>query len=191
MPTFFTGSVAQSRAAESRIWRRLRSSPHWVMRTAALAYAWAPALLIMAVIFRLSRQSDFGGPHWLSTLLLQWLGSTPPSPGLQTLLDLIDRYNSWVAHFVEFGALAVALLWGIRHWRPALSQPHLAAWVLTLLYALSDELHQAFVPGRHPDPRDIVTDGVGALLALLVINWLVPAKEQGPHTEHPPRTQRA
>ena len=43
------------------------------------------------------------------------------------------------------------------------------AWLLTILYALTDEYHQSFVAGRHPSIWDVlVFDNLGALLAL----WL-------------------
>ncbi len=40
------------------------------------------------------------------------------------------------------------------------------AFVLTLLYALTDEFHQAFVPERLPSILDLVTDAAGAALVL-------------------------
>lgn len=45
------------------------------------------------------------------------------------------------------------------------------AWVLAMIitfaYALSDELHQTFVPGRYGTLRDIGYDMLGATLAFL------------------------
>lgn len=43
----------------------------------------------------------------------------------------------------------------------------LLAWGLALLYGITDEIHQSFVPGRHPSAVDIVVDGIGAALAVL------------------------
>jgi VanZ family protein len=40
--------------------------------------------------------------------------------------------------------------------------------VLAVLYAVSDEVHQTFVAGRHGSPRDVLIDAVGAALGLLV-----------------------
>ena len=48
----------------------------------------------------------------------------------------------------------------------------LAAVLVCILYGISDEFHQSFVPGRTPDARDLVADGVGAALgagALLLL----------------------
>jgi VanZ family protein len=53
---------------------------------------------------------------------------------------------------------------------------------ITLLYAISDEYHQTFVPGRNGTAVDVTVDMVGALLAAL-IRWRVnrvPEKTGGP-----------
>lgn len=44
--------------------------------------------------------------------------------------------------------------------------------LLSLLYALSDEYHQSFVPTRNPDTADLLRDMAGASLALLLIHLL-------------------
>jgi len=38
----------------------------------------------------------------------------------------------------------------------------LCAYLITVLYAVSDELHQSFVPSRTPQPRDVIIDAIGA-----------------------------
>jgi VanZ family protein len=70
------------------------------------------------------------------------------------------------AHMLGYGLLALALWFGMhfdkRLWWLVL--------LLALVYALSDEFHQAFVPGRHPSWVDaLIIDGSGAALTLLAI----------------------
>ncbi len=119
---------------------------HYWLRGRPLLYLWVPVVAWMGLIFLLSAQPDL--PH--------------PETGWADLL------LSSGAHALVFGMLA--LLWaralGKRPW----TWP--AAFALTVLYALSDEFHQAFVPGRHPDALDLLWDGVGALLGLFVWSWL-------------------
>lgn len=43
------------------------------------------------------------------------------------------------------------------------------ALVLSLLYSVSDEFHQSFVPGRHPAGTDVVIDFTGGLLAIWAV----------------------
>ncbi len=65
---------------------------------------------------------------------------------------------------------AYALLW--YFWYRASHRP-LLALVVTLLYALTDEVHQTFVAGRNGWWVDVVIDAVGAVGALLLVRfWL-------------------
>jgi len=112
------------------------------MRTTAVL---AP-LLWMGLIFFLSAQPDLPHPQtgWLNLLL------------------------SSAAHIFMFGVLAVLWAWALGQGRHG----WLVALALTVLYALSDEFHQSFVPGRHADPFDLVCDALGAAVGLAAWVWL-------------------
>ena len=56
----------------------------------------------------------------------------------------------------------------------------LVALGLTMLYAVSDEVHQTFVPGRVADPWDLFCDGLGAAVMLLAFGWLWRRRETYP-----------
>ena len=71
----------------------------------------------------------------------------------------------------EYAVLAVLLVRAVGREAPALA--------LGVLYAASDELHQAFVRGRHASPIDVAIDTVGLLIGLLVWRRL-----QSPTMEH-------
>ena len=59
------------------------------------------------------------------------------------------------------------------------------AWFLAVLYALTDEFHQSFVPGRHPSMWDVILfDNLGMLLCLWAANRL--RKEKQLHRESRP-----
>ena len=69
------------------------------------------------------------------------------------------------AHVIEYTALCILLYLefaGEAHagWRAAL---------ITVLYAISDEIHQLFVPGRAGLIVDVLIDSIGAGLGLLLI----------------------
>jgi VanZ family protein len=109
-----------------------------------IARALAP-LAWMALIFYLSSQSD-------------------PSPG-------IGNFGHVVAHFTEYFILAALWAWALL---PALGLKALAvAGAIAVVYAISDEWHQSFVPRRDSDPVDVVVDSLGATVALAVSFLLV------------------
>lgn len=75
------------------------------------------------------------------------------------------------AHFAEYAVLA-ALLWLALRSTPALARYAAPlAFAAAVLYAVSDEFHQSFVPGRYPDVRDVLVDAAGALVAVLLLRW--------------------
>lgn len=52
------------------------------------------------------------------------------------------------------------------------------AWLLAVLYAVTDEYHQSFVPGRHPAAFDVlVYDNIGALLSLWIAGFILKQKQ--------------
>jgi VanZ family protein len=101
---------------------------------------------------------------WMA--LIFFLSSQSRLPSAEDpLLDLLFKKS---AHFSGYALLAV-LFWralSVSQWRQRL------AWLLTVVYASSDEWHQSFVPGRHPSPWDVLIDACGAVTGLLVA-WLL------------------
>ena len=47
----------------------------------------------------------------------------------------------------------------------------LIPWGIAALYAVTDEFHQLFVPGRSGQFSDVVLDSAGALAGLLYWHW--------------------
>lgn len=47
------------------------------------------------------------------------------------------------------------------------------AVLVSAFFGLSDEFHQSFVPGRTPEPKDLIVDTAAALAAVLVIKIVV------------------
>jgi VanZ family protein len=90
-----------------------------------------------------------------------WKPSRAPEPWLVS-------YCRNGAHVVIFGVLAALVHVALR----AAPRRAAATFLLVVLYAVVDEVHQGYVPGRHPSVFDLVSDAVGALWALAVLDWL-------------------
>jgi len=80
-------------------------------------------------------------------------------PSLGTGLGTWDTLLRKGAHMTEYAVLALLLARALGREAPA--------FALGVLYAASDELHQAFVRGRHASPVDVAIDSVGLLIGLL------------------------
>ena len=78
-------------------------------------------------------------------------------------------------HVIEYFLLYVLLLRAIRNTAGlAKASFFWAAFVLTALYAATDELHQTYVPTREGKVRDVIIDAFGALAAWYSIQHLLP-----------------
>jgi VanZ family protein len=109
-----------------------------------LIVLWGPVLLVMALIFTASAQSQL-----------------PAAPG-----GLSDKAE----HGLAYGALGASLIRALAGGRSAAMSLRriLLATLLAALYGASDELHQRFVPDRTPDLLDLAADACGALAGALL-----------------------
>ncbi len=119
--------------------------------------AWAPVVVWAPLIFALSA-----------------------TPNLRFASDAgLDFVIRKLGHMGVFGILAL-LLWRALAETTAWRWPWAWAFVLTVLYAASDEFHQEFVAGRHPSVVDVGIDAAGALIALVAVRSFGPAAPEPP-----------
>lgn len=92
-------------------------------------------------------------------------------PSLNSGLGVWDFILRKLAHIFVFGVLA-ALTWRALRRHCIGSRAALATAVaLALTYAVSDEYHQSFVPGRSATAYDVGFDLAGILIAATIILW--------------------
>ena len=73
-----------------------------------------------------------------------------------------------IAHISEYFILAI-LMYNVFKDYLSSKKSYLITFILSILYACSDEIHQLFVVGRECLPRDVVIDAIGVILALIFI----------------------
>jgi len=128
---------------------------------------WIPILAWMMVIFWFSsRNADESGLQ--SGIILNFLlGLGIPKVWIDTPWFVF--FIRKLAHFTEFFILGSAisrLKWAVG-W----------AVLLILAYAISDEFHQYFVPGRQASWVDVLIDTVGGILGLSMLIYYFRWKE--------------
>ena len=81
-------------------------------------------------------------------------------PDLGTGLGTWDLVLRKIAHACEFAVLGALLLRALRDER--------TAFAAGVAYAISDEVHQLFVPGRVGSPLDVAIDSAGVAVGVLL-----------------------
>lgn len=146
-----------------------------------LILSWVIVALWAAVIFFMSAHtgSDFDGTGPLAAIKRWLVGLAAPVFGPDT--DIVNV----TAHFTEYLVFGVLLVVAARRTWPAWGWGKLAlvAIALASLYAVTDEFHQSFVPGRVCDPADWLTDTLGAALgasaAVLALEKMLAKRQVG------------
>jgi VanZ family protein len=112
------------------------------------------------MIFMFSLSTDhFSSAHtapFTTILLLKFI------PGLRALgVETIDLLVRKVAHLSEYFIFAILLTRALNN-RSSLSTKRQIIWgiVLGVMYAVSDEVHQSFVPSRSASAVDVVIDTI-------------------------------
>ncbi len=73
-----------------------------------------------------------------------------------------------IAHITEYAILSILVVRAFRLSTDfSKKKIYVFSTVFSMLYALSDELHQYFVPGRHFATTDLLIDFVGVIIGLI------------------------
>ena len=104
---------------------------------------------------------------WL--LVIYYFSNQPDlASNLEPSWDFLLRK---LAHFAEYFVLTYLLFRAILGHNVKQRQAIIAAAVLSIGYALTDEWHQGFVVGRQASIKDVGVDSSGAALMGILLLW--------------------
>lgn len=139
-------------------------------------FSFAPAILMMCVIYSFSAQTgEVSGAlsYKVSYQIVETkneildTGKTPDQLSVEA--DHINFYVRKAAHMTEYCLLAISIsfplyVYGVRGiWLMLL------AGIVCVGFAGLDEYHQSFVDARGPSVRDVGIDSCGALIGILLV----------------------
>ena len=131
--------------------------------------------------------------HILITILIMlfifWQSAMPAAVSELESGSIVSRLAEWLqadedlvsfvvrksAHFTEFLILGVSLFLTVRDLRKRSS--FWIPWAIGAAYAVSDEVHQHFVPGRSCEVRDMIIDACGVLAGVAICRWMARKKQ--------------
>jgi len=142
-------------------------------------WPWFFVVVWMMVIFYLSHQPATESSRF-SLSIAGWLMNFffVMIPGDFISIDQLHFYLRKSAHFIAYFILGVLVLRafvnsGVRGWKSVVY-----AFLVSFAYAISDEFHQLFVPGRAAQVRDVLIDGSGAFCGILLARSLGKLKKR-------------
>lgn len=129
----------------------------------------------MGCIFSLSAQTASSSSDlshgFLETLLLKLYPafSEMDDAAKAQFVSSLQFITRKAAHFSTYGLLGVfSFLSVISYNKIYIRLRYAISALICLLYAISDEIHQLFVPGRSGEVRDVIIDTSGALAGIML-----------------------
>jgi len=103
--------------------------------------------------------------YWLPVIvyaILIFCVSSIPGQKLPNLFSGQDIFS----HIVEYAILALLVNRAVKKYYPGQSYKRRFFWVfiVVIIYAMSDEFHQFFVPQREASLYDVAMDGIGIII---------------------------
>lgn len=115
---------------------------------------------------------------FLYMALIWFLSSHPSDEFVETPFSFDDALKESL-HLIEFGILYWLFIFQLaRNGRLSKKASVVVAWV-AILYGLTDEIHQAFVPSRSATVIDFIKDAIGVAVSYWIMKkWYFEKESQ-------------
>ncbi|MFH1645720.1 MAG: VanZ family protein [Candidatus Omnitrophota bacterium] len=109
--------------------------------------------------------------YWLPLILYAFLIFYLSSRSGDTLPRIDIPHFDKIVHFIEYAIFGFLLLRALRIDKTKVFNMDLRLFVIiiSVIFGISDEFHQVFVPNRTPDLLDFISDSIGAFVGQLFI----------------------
>ncbi|MDD2973330.1 MAG: VanZ family protein [Lachnospiraceae bacterium] len=144
-----------------------------------------PAILMLIFIFAMSAKNAEESSEESNTVTQVIVNVASfmdlvPSNLDEAVLDNIDNVVRELAHFTEYLVLGLTLGMAVSGLNISMEKKRRYLWLLVfaVCYAISDEIHQFYVPGRCFQIQDIIVDSLGACAGILLYAHMASPREQ-------------
>ncbi len=129
--------------------------------------SWIAVIIWMVLIFKLSSQPAVQSGKLsgeITNINIKAIEKVKPNTKFNIVkFDHMVRKN---AHFFVYLLLGVFVISILRRSGVTGVRSIVFALLICILYAISDEVHQVFVPGRSAQVKDVIIDSAGASVGL-------------------------
>lgn len=87
----------------------------------------------------------------------------------EIIINKLERVIRKLAHFSIYTLVGLLLMGFTSTYKLENIKKVMISLIIGIVYAISDEIHQSFVPGRSPQFTDVMIDTMGVTLGILLI----------------------
>jgi len=138
------------------------------MRNLKVILAWVLVIALMVLIYSFSAQVAEESNNASKEVTQKIVEQVNKVVKTELTVETLNHYIRKSAHFFIYMALGFLLMNAMIRGKLSLQYSYVVAFLLSVLYAISDEVHQHFVPGRGPGLKDVIIDSMGALIGITI-----------------------
>lgn len=134
-----------------------------------LVISWIAVILWMALIFHLSAQPATQSKEisrGITEVVVETVERVAPNRADDIDIQRVHHLIRKNAHFFSYLVLGVLVLNSLTRSGSLGVKDVTFALVICILYAISDEIHQLYVPGRRGELRDVIIDSLGSTVGI-------------------------
>ncbi len=101
-----------------------------------------------------------------------------PKDEKEKIISRIEHIIRKIAHFSIYAVVGALLMALFKTYKLKEINSISYSLILGTIYAISDEIHQCFIPGRGPQVTDVIIDSIGVLFGILLLIFVIKIFEK-------------
>lgn len=142
-------------------------------------FFWLISVAIMVLIFSFSDQNASVSSSTSSGLIEKLLSvfyhdfKDSSEADKLLLIESLQHLVRKMAHFVIYASLGASLFCAAYTYNVKIVSKFLISLPMSLIYAISDEIHQMYIPGRAGMIEDVILDFCGSLFGVIIVFLII------------------
>ena len=129
-------------------------------------------IAIFVTIFGFSNQNSetsSGLSQKVTNFVVEIIPSIKNMPEKENVVDRIESVVRKIAHYSIYTLVGILLMSLMSTYKLKELDRIAVSLIIGVIYASTDEIHQAFVPGRGPLVTDVILDSMGVLTGICIV----------------------
>lgn len=146
-----------------------------ILRIISIIFVLAWMVTVFMLSHQVAEESSKTSSNFI-TVIIKLFNKDIEQEQLETIMLKVETIVRKLAHFVLYtlGGMLITIMF--INFKEYITKTKIASFLLGATYAITDEIHQLFIPGRSGEIRDVLIDSTGVLLGVFIIYLLMRIK---------------
>ena len=146
-----------------------------ILRIISIIFVLAWMVTVFMLSHQIAEDSSKTSSNFI-TVIIKLFNKDIEQEQLETIMLKVETIVRKLAHFVLYtlGGMLITIMF--INFKEYITKTKITSFLLGATYAITDEIHQLFIPGRSGEIRDVLIDSTGILLGVFIIYLLMRIK---------------